>query len=65
MSRKSDLANDMKKFTGRGFIDRNQLAEYMGYSDPHSIDQYLFGLKRNGRKYFIWDVAENICDMAE
>ena len=66
MSRRTDLVAEMKKFTGgAAFIDRKQLAKFLGYSDPHSIDQYLFGLPHNGRKYFCADVADRIIDLQQ
>lgn len=64
--KKSELASEMKKYVGGGsFVGRKELAGFMGYSDPESIDKYLYGLDKKGRKYFIQDVAENICDMTD
>lgn len=65
MSRNTELVRALEKYSGGFFIERKQLAEFMGYSDPHSVDKYLFGLKRNGRRYFIKDVANQICELSE
>ena len=56
MERK-ELINSMKNFTGAGFITRSQLAEFMGYKDPHYVDRYINGLQRINKRYFINDVA--------
>lgn len=34
--------------------------DVMGYSDPHSVDQYLYGLGRIGKKYYIPEVADRL-----
>ncbi len=65
MSRNSDLVRALEKYSGGFFIERKQLSKFMGYSDPHSVDQYLSGLKRNGRRYFIKDIADRICELSE
>lgn len=59
---KSELANDMKKFAGGGFITKQKLADYMGIKKQGYINRYVAGLERVDNKYyFIPDVADNIC----
>lgn len=57
---KSELVTDMKRFCGGGaFINRTQLAAYLGFKDVHSADRFLYGLERvSGKKFFIPDVVE-------
>ncbi len=50
----------MKAFSGSGFITRQQLMVYMGYKDPHKVDQYLHDLQSIKKKYFIPDVATQL-----
>lgn len=45
-----------------GFITRKELADAMGYKDPHSVDKYLKGLNKIGRKYFVQEVVERIAE---
>lgn len=59
------IADEMEKFTGCLFITRPQLMKFMGYSTPASVDKYLFGLKRNGTRFFINDVARKISENAK
>ena len=66
MSRRTDLVAEMKKITGgAAFINRKQVAAFLGYSDPHSIDQYLYQLPLNGKKYFCADVADRIIELQQ
>lgn len=44
------------------FIKRSELAEVMGYKDPHMVDKYLKDLPKIGSKYSILDVAESIAE---
>lgn len=44
------------------FIKRSELAEVMGYRDPHNVDKYLKGLPKIGSKYSVLDVAESIAE---
>lgn len=63
MSRKTDMIRDLKEFVGGGsFCSRKQAAAFMGYKDPHYVDPYLADLPRNGKRYYIRDVAEKIAD---
>lgn len=58
--KRSDLVADLRRFVGGGgFITRQGLAEYLGYSDPHGVDAFLHGLERvKGKLFFIGDVAD-------
>lgn len=61
MSRKSDIANQLKRETGAIVISRKQLAGSLGYRDPHYVDKYLRYLTPVvGKKYLITEVAEEI-----
>ena len=64
MERKQ-LIEGMKGYTGGAlFISRKQLAEFLGYADPHYVDQYTEGVGKIGRcKMFIPDIAKNILKM--
>lgn len=58
---KSEIVKDMKSFMkGASFITRLDLARYMGYGSPKSVDRYIRGLEKVGGAYFIPEVAENI-----
>lgn len=59
MNRK-ELIKCMETFTGCHFITRKQVAAFMGYKDPRSIDPFIKGLPRVGTNYFINDVATAI-----
>ena len=55
---KASLSEDGENIKGAPqFITRMQLAEYMGYRDPHCVDKYLNGIEQVGKRYFIPDVA--------
>lgn len=58
---KASLSEDGESVKGAPqFITRMQLAEYMGYRDPHSVDKFLSGLERIAKLYFIPDVVERL-----
>lgn len=54
---KTELTKAMQGFAGSSFITRAQLANFMGYKNPVSVDRYLYSLERIDSKYFIPDVA--------
>lgn len=56
---KTELTRSMERFFGAAFITRQQLVQFMGKRDPHSVDAILSGLKRvDGKYYYAADVAE-------
>ena len=57
-----ELIADMQKHSRAGFMSRQQLSEYLGYKDPHSVDKYLHGLTSIGRQYFIGDIADSLLE---
>lgn len=59
---KTELKNELQKYVnGSGFIQKCQLAQFMGYKDPNTVNKYLAGLEKVGRGfYLINDVAEAI-----
>lgn len=57
---KRELINDMRRYCGGSFITRQKLAAYMGYKDPHCVDELLYGLERVKQCYFVNDVAESL-----
>lgn len=57
----TELSNDMKKYCGgSSFITRKELAGFLGKRDPQFADQFLCGLSRIGKAYFIPDVAKQL-----
>jgi len=60
MSRRQEIADEMYQMFGCYWVIRKQVAEYMGYTDPHNIDHIIKPLQSNGKKYRIQDVAEQI-----
>lgn len=58
--KRTDLIADLRRYVGGGgFITRQGLADYLGYSDPHSVDSLLQGLERvKGKLYYLGDVAD-------
>lgn len=54
---KQEMIRYMKAKNNSLFITRQELAEIMGYKNPHSVDRYLRGLERIDRRYFIPDVV--------
>lgn len=61
---KTELTKSMQTFTGSSFITRLQLAKFMGYKRPASVDRYLYKLERIDKKYFIPDVAAELISSA-
>ena len=58
---KTDIIKAMRRHTrDADFITREEVRACMGYSDPHSVDQYLYGLGRIGKKYYIPEVADRL-----
>lgn len=59
---KQELVTDMRRHCeGSAFINRTELAAFMGYTSPKRVDRFLEGLDRiAGTRYFINDVAANI-----
>ena len=62
MATKTEIVNDMKRFAGASFITRKQLADYMGFKDPHSVDVFLAPLQQTKHRYFIPEVVERIIE---
>lgn len=48
----------METYVGGCFITRDELAKFMGYKAPKTVDKYLTGLDQIRKKYFVPDVAE-------
>ena len=58
---RSEMIKEMRITAGdAAFINRRDIAKYLGYKDPHSIDKLLTGLERIGSMYFIPDVVDSI-----
>ena len=54
-------ALQMREFVGgANHINRKELAAFMGYRDPKSVDRYLDPLRKTGNRYLIEDVTEEI-----
>lgn len=52
-----ELIYAMEKFAGASFLTRSELAKFLGYKDPHSVDKYIRGLPRLENRYFVNDIA--------
>ncbi len=59
---KSDVVKALRRTSGSEFISRKELASALGYRDSHSVDKYLVGLAKVGRRYYIEDVAERVTE---
>jgi len=61
---KQELTADLKRFCGgASFCKRKQLADYLGYQDPHCVDRFLSGLEKVGAsQFYIPDVVERILE---
>ena len=61
---KQEMIRYMKAEIKSLFITRQELADVMGYKDPHSVDRYLYGLEKADKRYFIPDVVVAIKEKA-
>lgn len=59
---RSQLEQDMKKSIGASWCTRTELANYMGYKDPHNVARFTYNCIRVGNKYPIAEVAERIME---
>lgn len=59
---KTEITNAIRITHKSGLITRKQLADAMGYKDAHSVDKYLKGLRKIGKKYSVYDVSERIAN---
>ena len=59
---RTDIAKELRRFTGAGTISRTQLAEFLGEKNPSRVrKKYLEGLEAiGGRRYLITDVADRL-----
>ena len=54
---RGNIKKCLENFCGP-LVSRQQLANFMGYKDPHSVDKYLKGLNKIENKYFAADIAD-------
>lgn len=58
---RTEIAADLRKFTGGGMITASQLAAYMGLKKTQRVaEKYLRGLERVGNRYWIPEVAKRL-----
>jgi len=63
---RTEIAADLRKYTGGGMISAGQLAAFMGLKKAQRVAElYLRGLEHVGNRYFITDVAERLKDACE
>ena len=61
MVTQTKFALQMSEFVGgSAAINRKELAAFLGYRDPKSVDRYLDPLRKIGNRYLIEDVTEEI-----
>lgn len=61
---KTDVERALRTHIGGEFVNRKEIAETLGYKDPHAVDRFIRGLPRIGNRYYIGDVAERIIEVA-
>ena len=58
---KSDIASELRRFTGKGLITARELSRFVGDSNPQRVRRkFLMDLERIGQGYLITDVAERL-----
>ena len=64
---KQDMIRRFTQKSGSYFMNRTELAECMGRTNPHQVDWILSGLERtaNGKLYYIPDIVQRIKEGAE
>ena len=63
---RTEIAADLRRFTGGGMITAKQLADFMGLKKAERVAElYLRGLERIGHRYFVTDVAKRLKENCE
>lgn len=63
---RTEIAADLRRFTGGGMITASELAAYMGLKKTQRVaEKYLRGLERVGNRYWIPDVARRLKEESE
>ena len=57
---RADIEKALRNQTSGDFVTRAEVARAFGYKDAHSVDKWLKGLPKIGKKYLISEVAERI-----
>lgn len=58
---KSDLIMALRKASGGAeFISQKELAQVLGFKDPHRIRELVTGVSRIGKRYYLPEVAGRI-----
>ena len=59
---RTDIAKELRRFTGRGTIKAKEVADFLGEKNVYRVKQkYLTGLEAiGGRAYLITEVAERL-----
>lgn len=63
---RTEIAADLRRFTGGGMITASELGAYMGLKKTQRVaEKYLRGLERVGNRYWIPDVARRLKEESE
>lgn len=63
---RTDIANELRRYTGAGMITPKQLAAFIGVKSVWRVsEKYLSGLEHVGNRYLITEVAERIKNETE
>ena len=63
---KQDLIVALRKASGGAeFISQKELAQVLGFKDPHSIRELVQGVIRVGKRYYLPEVAGRIMQEVE
>ena len=63
---KQDLIAALRKASeGAEFISQKELAQVLGFKDPHRIREIVQGVSRVGKRYYLPEVAGRIMQEIE
>ena len=63
---KQDLIAALRKASGGAeFISQKELAQVLGFKDPHRIRELVHGVSRVGKRYYLPEVAGRIMQEVE
>lgn len=64
---KTEIAKELRRFTGKGLVTATELSQFVGDKNSHRVKvKFLMGLERIGKGYLITEVAERLkahCEM--
>jgi len=62
---KIQIEKELRDFTGRPFISRSEVQNFLGVSSQTSVTRYVHGLEKVSGRYYVGDVAERIMVLAK